>query len=232
MALRAVFFDWGGTLGSLDPTVDEPWKAWSQVARDLGIKIADSRLRRVNEDADRQFEGRIYDHHGRTSDFWKMRDMWAIDQLGITRRREEFFEALQAIYGDPRLVHLYPETMEVLEETRALGTHMGVISNFTDALLSILKHQRIDTFFDSVTYSQAVGAQKPDASVFLQALKRAGCRPAEAVHVGDSWEGDYLGASRVGIMAVWLNRGDRPAPRACPEIRDLRGLRGLLTTHR
>ena len=229
MTLRAVFFDFGGTLGYLNPVIDEPWKAWSKAARDLEIAIPDSEIQRVNKEADRRFQGRIYEYHGRTEEFWKMRDTWAIERLGVTARRKEFFETLQAIFGDPSRVHLYPETREVLEETRTLGCHMGVISNFTDGLPIILQYHGLDVFFDSITYSQAVGAEKPDSRVFLHALQLARCEPEEAVHVGDSWEGDYLGASRAGMTALWLNRDKRPAPSPCKQIPDLRGLRPLLS---
>jgi putative hydrolase of the HAD superfamily len=229
MPARAVFFDFGGTLGTMAPVIEEPWRAWSQVARELELAIADSQLQVVNEEADRLFEGRIYAYHGRTQEFWRIRDMWAIDRLGITSQKQEFFDALQAIFGDPTLVQLYPETLDVLAETRSLGYHMGVISNFTDGLLSILKHHGLDAFFDSVTYSQAVGAQKPDSRVFAEALAQTGCSPSEAVHVGDSWEGDYLGATRAGIRAIWLNRGGIPPPERCEMVRDLRGILPLLS---
>lgn len=229
MTLRAVFFDFGGTLGYLDPIIDEPWKAWSEVARHLGLAIPDSQIQRVNEEADRRFNGQIYDYHGRTHEFWRMRDTWVIERLGVTARRKEFFETLQAIFGDPSRVQLYPETRAALEETRTFGCRMGVISNFTDSLPTLLHHHGLDAFFDSVTYSQAVGARKPDPRVFLHALELAGCEPEEAVHVGDSWEGDYLGAGRAGMTALWLNREKRPAPSPCQEISDLRGLRPFLS---
>jgi FMN phosphatase YigB (HAD superfamily) len=57
-------------------------------------------------------------------------------------------------------------------------------------------------YFDSVTYTQEAGANKPDPTIFQLALKRAGCSPNEAVHVGDSYEKDVLGARRIGIMPI------------------------------
>jgi putative hydrolase of the HAD superfamily len=228
MPVRAVFFDFGGTLGTLAPSLNDPWRAWSQVAKELGLAINDSQIQVVNKEADRHFEGRIYSFHGRTQEFWHMRDMWAIDRLGITSQKQEFFDALQTIFGDYSLVQLYPETLEVLRKTRAMGYHMGVISNFTDGLVSILKHHDLDAFFDSVTYSQEVGTQKPDARMFARALNRAGCRAAEGVHVGDSWEDDYLGAKRAGLRAIWLNRNAIEAPEPCEMIHDLGELPHLL----
>lgn len=230
MPLRAIFFDFGGTLAWLDPMMDPPWKVWVSAAVDLRLELSDSDIRRVNEEADHRFGGQIYGYHGRTQDFWRMRDMWAIDRLGITSRKQDLFDALQAVFGDPRRIHLYPETIEAIEQTRKLGHHVGVISNFTDALISVLKHYGLDRLFDSVTYSQAVGAQKPDPRVFLRALGRAECRASEAVHIGDSWESDYLGAKGAGLRAIWLNRDGAESPKPCEMIRDLHEVPRLLGT--
>jgi putative hydrolase of the HAD superfamily len=182
----------------------------------------------VNEEADRNFEGQIYKFHCRTEEFWRLRDMWAIDRLGLTSEREELFNALQKIFADPSQVHLYPETVQVLREARRKVRHMGVISNFTDALLKVLDFHQLSAYFDSVTYSQEVGFAKPDPRVFRRALGRAGCRPEDALHVGDSWESDYEGALDAGLGAVWLNRTERQSLRPCREIKDLTGLTPML----
>ena len=228
MTVRAIFFDFGGTLGWLEPVIDVPWKAWAKAAADLHLELSESEIRRANKEADRRFDGQIYHYHGRTQEFWRMRDMWTIGRLGVTSRRQELFDALQALFGDPRWVHLYPETIETLEQTRKMDCHMGAISNFTDGLLTLLTYHGLDRFFNSVTYSQAVGASKPDPRVFDRALERAECGPSEAIHVGDSWESDYLGAKRAGLRAVWLNRNGANPPEPCEMIRDLREVPRLL----
>ena len=59
--------------------------------------------------------------------------------------------------------------------------------------------------------SAAVGAAKPDPAIFTAALERAGARPEDAVHVGDSLEKDVAGARAAGIRPVLLCRdGDPP----------------------
>jgi putative hydrolase of the HAD superfamily len=231
MTLRAIFFDFGGTLASLAPSLEEPWRVWSQVAEQFQLNISDSEIQRVNEEADVKFGERIYVYHGRTAEFWRLRDMWVMDQLGVVTRKREFFSTLQAVFEDPARIQLYPETLDVLRELRARELHIGVISNFTDGLLPILKHHGLDVLLDSITYSQEVGVEKPNPRVFLRALMRANCRPEDAVHIGDLWESDYVGATGVGMTAVWLNRNRNPAPVACQEIRNLRQLPSLLTAN-
>ena len=82
-------------------------------------------------------------------------------------------------------------------------------------------------FFGTVTYSFDVGAEKPDVRIFRRAVAEANAAEEQCVHVGDSFEADYLGARRAGLHAVLLQReGDPPAP--CPWIRSLEGLREIL----
>jgi putative hydrolase of the HAD superfamily len=97
-----------------------------------------------------------------------------------------------------------------------------------DYLPVIIANLGWSAYFDTVTFTQEVGLQKPDPRVFRFALARAGQRPADSVYVGDSWEADYLGATNAGLKAVWLNRGGRPAPEPCREIGSLKDLHPLL----
>jgi putative hydrolase of the HAD superfamily len=47
---------------------------------------------------------------------------------------------------------------------------------------------------------------KPAPAIFHAALEAAGCRPDQAVHIGDSLTHDIAGAQGVGIRSIWLNR--------------------------
>jgi HAD superfamily hydrolase (TIGR01509 family) len=102
------------------------------------------------------------------------------------------------------------------------GYGLGIISNNNDDLRKQLIMLELSGYFDSVTYSQEAGANKPDPTIFQLALKRAGCSPNEAVHVGDSYEKDVLGARRIGIMPILVDRDDHHSEADCLRIRDLR----------
>jgi putative hydrolase of the HAD superfamily len=176
--------------------------------------------------------GGIYDYLGRTQEFWPLYQNGILDRLGIHANREAIKQQLQSVFDDPSAVRLYPEVRQVLENLRGRGFYLGIISNNHDGLLPILKRFRLDHQFDGVTYSQQVGAEKPDPRVFHLWPERAGCLPEESLHVGDSWESDYVGALSVGMMAVWLNRTGLPAPKACHQIRNLEELDPLLSAPR
>jgi HAD superfamily hydrolase (TIGR01549 family) len=227
MGLRAVYFDFGGTLAQ-SLASDDARLAWLEAAKEHGVRLAEDRLPSVMAEATRRFGPRVYEHLGRTREFWIMHDRWILEQLGVTNSSDILADSVQAWFDDPSRMPLYPETLEVLERVRPAVDHLGVISNATDRLDSILKYHRIRSYFDSVTFSQAVGAEKPDVRIFRDALRGAGCEPNQALHIGNSWEADYLGAAGAGMRAVWLNRLGRPAPRPCAEVKDLRGLERFL----
>jgi len=229
MGSSVVFFDFGGTLAQFPPTLREPWRVWAEVGRAIGLEIPEDRIREADAEAERRFHGQIYAFHGRTEEYWRLRDTWIIDRLGVQDRREVLFDAVQAAFNDPSLVQLYPETREVLDDLRGRGFPIGVISNFTDRLTEILAHHGLLGMFETITYSQEVGVEKPDRRVFARALQRAHRSPADAVHVGDSWTEDYLGARDAGLRAIWLNRLEADPPAPCEMVRDLREILPLLT---
>jgi putative hydrolase of the HAD superfamily len=72
----------------------------------------------------------------------------------------------------------------------------------------------LDSYVDHLVTSEEVGRAKPDAAIFEHALGRLGVCATDAVMVGDSWENDVVGATRLGIRAVWLNRHGVECPDA------------------
>ncbi len=76
---------------------------------------------------------------------------------------------------------------------------------------------------DALVISEEAGVRKPDRRIFEIALAMTGCRPEDAIMVGDSWRHDVLGARAAGVAAVWFNRyGERnPEPDKVLEINGL-----------
>ncbi|HEY0754818.1 MAG TPA: HAD family hydrolase [Ktedonobacteraceae bacterium] len=88
-----------------------------------------------------------------------------------------------------------------------------VTNNVVAEQVDKLRVLRLEHLVDELVTSEETGSIKPDPRIFHVALERCGCRAAEAVVVGDSWQADVLGARQAGIRAVWLNRTGR----ACPD---------------
>ena len=58
-----------------------------------------------------------------------------------------------------------------------------------------------------VVSADAARAYKPRLEIFDEALRVSGCTPGEAVHIGDSYDTDVVGARIAGIRPVLLLRG-------------------------
>src|SRR5580658_1111173 len=224
MRSRTVFFDWGGTLAQIPPQLNRPELVWGSTCSGFDIRRTEAEIHQALVEVDRSLGPEIYRYVGRTREYWGLYDGAMTDRLCIQFRRDEIEAAVQAKFEDPSVVQLFPETWSVLDRLRAQGYPLGVISNHHDGLLDVLKFHSLDQVFESVTYSQEVGAEKPSSAVFERALKRAGCPPDEALHVGDSLRADVEGAQACGLSAVWLNRDGRPGLTTAPTIRTLNEL--------
>lgn len=99
-----------------------------------------------------------------------------------------------------------PGAAAVLEEVRARGLRTAVVSNWDASLPEVLARVGLGGW-DAVVASAPEGVAKPDPEIFRRALARLGVAPAAALHVGDRWEEDVLGARAAGVRAVHLARG-------------------------
>jgi putative hydrolase of the HAD superfamily len=123
-------------------------------------------------------------------------------------------------------VVFFEEVMPVLERLATRFT-LGALSNGNANIDSVGLGDLFDFAFNAV----AVGAAKPAPDMFVEACRYLGLAPAQIVHVGDDPEHDVLGAARVGLRTVWVNRDGRQwpgGPRADGEIRTLEDLEVLL----
>lgn len=102
--------------------------------------------------------------------------------------------------------HAYPEVPGALARLRGEGFTLVVASNWDVSLHDVLARTGLDVLLDGVVTSAQVGAAKPDGRLFAAALAVAGVGPAQALHVGDSFEEDFEGALRAGLDAAWLDR--------------------------
>jgi HAD superfamily hydrolase (TIGR01549 family) len=120
---------------------------------------------------------------------------------------------------------LYEDALPVLDELRAAGLRIGLVSNGIRDLTEFVAHHRLDV--DAIVDSRSHGRVKPHPTIFQAALDLLGVAPAEAVMVGDSLEEDIEGARALGMGAVLVDREDRH-PDVDARLADLYGLPAAL----
>jgi len=88
--------------------------------------------------------------------------------------------------------------VEALERLRAAGLSLACVSDWDIGLDEQLERIGLGHLFALVLTSAEVGAEKPDPTLFLQAVERLRVAPARALHVGDG-EADRVGAEAAGL---------------------------------
>lgn len=104
------------------------------------------------------------------------------------------------------LERLYPVVHCVLEYLHD-RYRLGIIANQNPGTENRLTAFGICGYFDVIAASAELGIAKPDPKIFLHALDMAGCRPEEAVMIGDRPDNDIAPAAALGMHTVWVRQG-------------------------
>ncbi len=84
---------------------------------------------------------------------------------------------------------------------------LGIIANQSLGTQERIDNWGIGKFFDVVMASAEAGCAKPDLKIFSAALNKAGCKPADAVMVGDRLDNDIIPAKKLGMKTIWVRQG-------------------------
>jgi putative hydrolase of the HAD superfamily len=139
--------------------------------------------------------------------------------------------AIMERHRDGRLwVDVQEGTESTLKALQREGYTVGVVSNSDGRVESLLEMAGLRGYLDFVVDSAVVGVEKPDPGIFRIALEHAGVEPGAAVHVGDIYEIDVMGARAAGLQGVLLDPVGTEDVDA-PSIRSLVELPAWLASH-
>ena len=127
---------------------------------------------------------------------------------------------------------LYEDVLPILDQLQRTGMKMGIISNWDTPLHAMIEELGLAPYFEVVvaSHDQRVQSAKPDAAIFEYALNAVGISAEGAVHIGDSFEADIIGAHSAGIRAILLDRDGTQAGRWGETIQTLHVLPDLIET--
>jgi len=123
-------------------------------------------------------------------------------RYGLDADPRPYVEMLREYWRNPPLLEGVAETLEKISLPKCL------LSNADTADLAAAI-ENLGLRFEFVVTSQDARSYKPHPAIFEKALELTGWNPARTVHIGDSLYSDVLGARRVGISTIWLNRPGR-----------------------
>jgi len=151
-----------------------------------------------------------------------------LSEVGVERDQQRLAEAIYEEFCHPRNWTTFPDVFPVLESLKERGYILGVVSDWGEGLVEIIHSLGLSQYFDFIVVSSTVQVAKPDRQVFRLALKRAGARAFEAVHVGDLYLTDVLGARAAGITPILVDRRGLGVNFDCLVINSLELLPSLL----
>jgi len=103
---------------------------------------------------------------------------------------------------------LYDDVLSTLKTLKERKFILGLLTNLNKDMNAICRELGLEPYLDFVVTSGEVGSDKPASPIFLAALKRAGVNASEAVHIGDQYKLDVIGARGVGITPILIDRYD------------------------
>jgi HAD superfamily hydrolase (TIGR01509 family) len=211
VTIRAVLFDWGGTIVRDDSVVvTSPTAAVAHFARQtLHLALRDEAFDRAFQEvlptpkpaATRgapsiaALIGAAFEHLG-----------WKIDDAQVA-------ECAQLFFAEATFAHdVFDDARALLPSLKYRGYRMAVVTNslFPSAMLRPwMGELGLAGYFDAVISSADVGRTKPDLEPYVAALRALSVDPHEALFVGDRVQTDIAGARAAGLRAVLIDRSGR-----------------------
>lgn len=209
MGIKAVIFDWGGTL--------TPWhdvdlvELWGNYAKVYAPERADELATQLHH-----AEQSRWSHQFNTSGeigTGVLNDIFL--ELGIDPTTEEHHVALASYLAgwDP---HTYTDSdaIGLLSNLRDQGIKLAVLSNTMWPRTHhehVLRRDGILDFFDYTLFTSETPTGKPHSTVFAQVLYALDVDAQDAAFVGDRIFDDIHGAQQVGMRGIWIPHSTIPA---------------------
>lgn len=228
--VKAVFFDWFNTLVNYNPSREA---LYIDAFRKYGIELPLKAVLRgvlsadkycINENAKLPLSMRSPAEQLKVySSYPKV----ILEEAGIKAEPDLPLKIIKDVRGQAEKTTfvLFDDVLPVLQTLSQKKIVLGILTNATRKALSVYRELGLEPYLSVVITSEEVGAEKPKSPIFQEALKRAGVNASEAIHVGDQYDIDIVGARQIGIKPVLIDRNDIfPEASDCVRISTLRDL--------
>jgi HAD superfamily hydrolase (TIGR01549 family) len=225
--IKAIFFDWFNTLAHYYPPREE---LQSQALKELGFNISPKALSYGLYLGDKH----MYEENARLPVRQRSREEQTmlytsfqriiLKEAGINTTDDVVSKLLSRMFelnASLKFV-LFDDVGATLKTLKQKKLTLGLLTNLQTEVNSMCRELGIADYLDFTVTSAEAGADKPQPPIFLNALELAKVKANEAIHVGDQYQNDVLGARGVGISPILLDRTDYYAEITdCPRIRSL-----------
>jgi putative hydrolase of the HAD superfamily len=201
MALEAVLFDYGDTL--LEFRLDD--ELWLGAMRDMLLAAGGppERAADLRGEIERRVTELTADPDDHAELVYEQVVADALAAVGTSPGPELLRTAIEAQHrGWLGARRLHPKAHWLLQEVRARGLRIGIVSNTfdpPDLLHADLAGDGVTERVDAIVFSSELGLRKPAPEIYRAALSALGVEPADALFVGDRVREDVQGPAALGM---------------------------------
>ena len=233
--IKAILFDFDGTLRHHLPTGGEVFTAYVVVS--LGLPVTDEDRRRAARwehyyfanSPEIQADHKKY--NGEDEDFWFHFAHRRLVALGCPPALVPEFAPKVSAYMREHYkpdIWMPEETHTVVPKLREAGYTLGVVSNRDNPYQDEINEMGMGDYFHFSLAAGEVKSWKPDPGIFEHAVKRADATPEQTLYIGDNYFADVVGARRAGLQPVLYDPKGLFHEPGCPVITSFDELFGIL----
>ena len=207
--IRAVFFDFYSTLVNFDPPREE---LQVRACREFGVEVDPAAVPRGYWVAD-DFMSRENARHAirkrspkEAAQFWARYESNLLRAAGTKVTDELALKIVTRLREMDRSLVLFDDVIPALGMLKARHLVLGLVSNLNRGLETYCSDLGLAPYIDFALTSSQIDAEKPHPPIFLAALDRASAAASEALHVGDQYYADVVGARGANITPLLLDR--------------------------
>ncbi|XP_069966250.1 rhythmically expressed gene 2 protein [Bactrocera oleae] len=202
-----------------------PGVQYAKTAALMGVKNLDpNKLQNLFREEFKNM-AKKYPNYGRNSKEITWQEWWILLVDNVFKRVDEKLSQTQIRRISERLFEQYRSNecyvhiegnLELLKKIRDVTKYVGVISNNDPGLECVLSSMNIRHEFDFVYTSYDLGVQKPDCAAFLKPLEKYNVHAPEALHIGNLYDKDYIGARNAGWSSLLITKSVDETQKAKP----------------
>jgi len=223
--IKAIFLDFYNTLATHHPPREE---TYVKICAELGIEVEVKALFKSLPAADMYWRDessrKPIDQRSPEEklEFYTEYASKILSGAGAKVSRAVALQVLAKLQKFNWTYRAFDDTLPTLKDFKKRGFTMGLISNVVQDMDSIYHELGLKSYLTFKVTSAEVGYDKPRPEIFQAALKKAKVSAEEAIHVGDQYELDIIGAQGVGIKAILIDRNNHFTEiKDCPRIQSL-----------
>jgi len=115
----------------------------------------------------------------------------------------------------------YSDTLSALKLLKSQEFSLGLISNWTKSLKSVIDSLELSCYFDFVYSSAQIEIEKPNPKIFTKILYSAMNQFDNIYYVGNDYELDIVPSKEAGLIPILIDRDNRYPYSDCIRIKKL-----------